>query len=392
MREEIQRITQMVQDGKLTPEEASDLIEAITAGSRTERAEGEEREEGARRDTFDELFKAVDRVTRDAMERVNWPEIAEKIRSATRTGWDRIKTDLEQVGRGDWKNLFGRHTEEKKQELELDIEPGATLRFDLPNGDVKVIGGSSDPKVVARAEIRGKDEEETRRRADAWTLLLEQTGDEAVLKIPGQGSGTVHTDLEVYVPAGVKLDVKTASGDVEIRNTRAAVKLTTHSGNCSISGAADRLTVVATSGDVSVKEFDGTQMTVETRSGDISLNEVHANINVRTASGDLSLNKVTGDAISAEAISGDVDVVFAEPFDGACNLRAVNGDIHIAAPDGSSCRVILSSISGEVSSGVSLRDEIRSEKRLTGTLGDGDGSLDASAISGDVSLEMKSSA
>lgn len=390
MREEIERIIKMVEEGRLSAAEASDLIEAIRE---SEPKPGEERDTvgaGARKDAFNTFFESVDRATRDAMERVNWPEISQKIREATRTGWEKLRTDMEQMGKGDWKNIFGRHSEHKEQELPLSIGPGATLHVEVASGDVKVVGGAAEPKIKASAEIRGKDEEEMRQRVAAWALMLDQTGNDVTVRLPGQSAGTASVDLEVHLPEGVALEMKSASGDVEIEGTLAAVRLISSSGDVKVVRAADRVSVQSNSGDIAIRDFEGSMVTVESKSGDICVDKSRGGLNIRTASGDLSLQDITGPTIMLETISGDIGVKFSEGLSTNCNLRSVSGDIEVQVPDGSSCRVSLSSLSGEVSCGVVLKDELRSERRITGMCGDGHGALDASAISGTVNLELRS--
>jgi DUF4097 and DUF4098 domain-containing protein YvlB len=392
MREEILRISKMVEEGKLTAEEAAELIDAITIGAQeAEEAKEEPSESKARKDSFDTLFEAIDRTTRDVMDRVNWPEIAEKIRTASRTGWERVKADLEQIGKGEWRGIFGGHVEVKKQEIPLSIGAGGVFHAEIIRGDVKVVGGSAEPKVMAVADIRGRDEEDAKKRAAAWTMMVEGEGGDVTLRIPGQSAGAVKVDLEVHLPEGTGVDLKATSGDMSIKGTKGSVRLQGTSGDLTIEDAAERVWVQTTSGDVTAKSVLGGQVTIESKSGDISLSDCKASINARTASGDLQMTNIAGPIVALETISGDIAAAMSEPFTGKCSLRSVSGDISAAVPDGSSCRVALSSISGDVSCTLPLQDEIKGERRVTGMCGGGEGTFDASAISGDVALEMKSS-
>ena len=59
--------------------------------------------------------------------------------------------------------------------------------------------------------------------------------------------------------------------------------------------------------------------------------------------------------------------------------------------DGSDCRVSLSTLRGDVTTALKLEDEAKSDQRITGRLGSGKGSLDVSAVTGNVTLEMHKS-
>ena len=92
-----------------------------------------------------------------------------------------------------------------------------------------------------------------------------------------------------------------------------------------------------------------------------------------------------------EATYGNVTVDLDEPLNGTLNVRTVNGDATVSVPDGCDCRVKLSTIRGEVHCGFDLIDEAREESRVTGALGTGNGTLDVSAVTGNVSLDLRDS-
>jgi DUF4097 and DUF4098 domain-containing protein YvlB len=92
-----------------------------------------------------------------------------------------------------------------------------------------------------------------------------------------------------------------------------------------------------------------------------------------------------------EAASGDVSVDLAAPVDGAVNLRTVSGDVSVEVPDGSDCRVSLSTLRGTVSTTLELQDAAQASLTLTGRLGEGTGTLDASTVNGSVRLGLRDS-
>jgi len=96
--------------------------------------------------------------------------------------------------------------------------------------------------------------------------------------------------------------------------------------------------------------------------------------------------------ISIETASGNVTVDLEDAISGTLNVRTVNGNALIAVPDGSDCRVSLSTLRGNVHSGLPLEDEARADSRITGRLGSGTGTLDVSAVTGNITLELRNSA
>ena len=146
------------------------------------------------------------------------------------------------------------------------------------------------------------------------------------------------------------------------------------------------------SGDISIEDSIAPQVTIENKSGDLSLNQVRGNLNVRTASGDVRVSGGAGKVVAIESVSGNTHFDTTEPAIGTLNVRTVSGDVKVRIPDGVDCRVNLSTMRGEVSSTVSLVDEMKAEHRVSGRLGEGTGTIDVSAITGDVVLEFHDSA
>jgi DUF4097 and DUF4098 domain-containing protein YvlB len=131
---------------------------------------------------------------------------------------------------------------------------------------------------------------------------------------------------------------------------------------------------------------------IETKSGDLKLTRIEGNVNARTASGNINLSQSSGKTIAIEAVSGDVNVDLESPVTGSLNVRTVSGDSLVSVVDGSDCRVSLSTLRGDVRSGIVLEEEAKADQRITGRIGSGAGTLDISAVTGNVTLEMHNSA
>jgi len=142
------------------------------------------------------------------------------------------------------------------------------------------------------------------------------------------------------------------------------------------------------SGDITLEDATSPQVTLENKSGDLTLRRVKGNVSARTTSGEVELHDLDGKTASVETVSGDIRAGFSTPVTGSVNFRTVSGDVDLKVPDGSDCRVSLSSSSGEIESELDLREATQSDRRLTGRLGDGTGTLDVSAVSGDIHLSM----
>jgi hypothetical protein len=387
----------LVQEGKLSPEDAADLIDAFVSEG-GEEAVGERqtpppppgseqaRDEDAR-DPFKSFVDAMEKVGRDVSESVNWGEIAGQVRTGTRKGLDSLKVAVEQIKKGEFQWGFLGNEERKDVELPLAVPEGKKLRIENPCGNVKVLGGFDLGLVTARARIRGATPEDAKQKADAYTLIIEESDHEVLIRQPDTGALSV--DLEVQLSSQSPVEVRVMSGDASVLDTNASSRVTSMSGNVHLRAVGGTVEVTATSGDVKIEQTEAVAVSVENKSGDIRLDTVKGNLTARTASGDVKVIRGAGKTTSIESVSGDVHVDLSEPVRGSVNIRTVNGSSCVCIADGSDGRVSLSTLRGTVNCEIDLEDDASDDQRVTGRLGDGTGTIDVSAVTGDVTLCLR---
>ncbi len=390
------RINKLVAEGKLSPEDAADLIDAFYASRGDappeEVAEGERQTPpppppGATKDPFKGLIEGIEKMAREGVDSVNWKEVSRQARESAKKGIAVISEGLGEISKGKVHIGWLGTQETREIKLPLSLGEGKTLKIENACGDVKISGGASSGSVTAFVNVRGATTEDAKAKADAFTLIVEESDHLVLVKQPDvSGLGV---DLLVEVPDGTPIDLRTESGDVRVMDTRAAARVSCRSGDIKLSGLNGLIDLSTESGDVTVESTETTSLTIENKSGDIKLEGVHGTINARTASGDVRLRECGGKAIAVETVSGDVDAELDQPVAGL-NIRTVSGGAEIKVPDGSDCRVSLSSLRGEVECDLDLQDEAREDQRITGRLGEGSGVLDVSAVTGDITLEYRS--
>jgi DUF4097 and DUF4098 domain-containing protein YvlB len=396
MKEEVKRIIRMVEEGKISAEDAAELIEAF-AGSTQEpvadaaqaSAEPDTKTEGEKKDFFKAVFDTVEKIGKDASESVNWKEIAEQARSSAGKGFEALKEVGEKISKGKFEfNIFGSH-ETRKVDLPLSLGIGKTLRIENPCGNVRIVGGFDEGHVTAEAKIRGSSVEDARDKANGYTLVIEESDELVLIKQPDMSGLSV--DLNVQIPAKRFVEVRSASGDVSILDTQSGARVNNKSGDIHLRQLNGTVEISAYSGDLNIEDTKSASLTIENKSGNVKMTRIEGNINARTASGNVKISQASGKTISVEAVSGDVDIDLDSPVTGSLNVRTVSGDSLVSIVDGSDCRVSLSTLRGEVASAIKLEDEAKGDQRITGRLGEGKGSLDISAVTGNVSLEMHNS-
>ncbi|MCH7903997.1 MAG: DUF4097 family beta strand repeat protein [Armatimonadetes bacterium] len=404
MKDEVRRIMQMVKDGKLSPDDAAELIEAFQGSEGSERVEGgndsgaqaqpqeeqaSEEEPASKDDRLSGFVAQLEKMGKEVADSVNWHDVAKQVRHGVNKGVDAIRkaTDDMRKGKGPLA-VFGAH-ESKTVELPLDVPEGKILRIEGEAGDIKITGGKKIGKIVATATFRGHNEEEARAKAEGYIPVLEESEQFVLLRQPDGSDFSV--DLEISVAKGVPVELRVQSGDIRVVDTRSSCRVTSRSGDVYLRGMDGTIDVSLYSGDVKIEDSKSSVMTVETKSGDVTLTDVKGVMNLRTSSGDVRITRAAGRTLSVEAASGDVSIDVREPVQGAINVRTVTGDARVDIAGGSDAQVMLSTLRGAVSSGVELDDLQQEGLKITGKLGKGNGSIDISSVNGDVHLGLRDS-
>ncbi len=399
MRPDVKRILKLVEEGKLSADDAAELIEAFEASSgegSTPPPTGEvppqapptggTQDPEALKPPWQQIVETIERLGKEVSTSVDWHMVARQAREGAQRGVDAIKIGVEQVSRGRIDLGWIAGTESKDVELPLAVAKGKILKIENPCGDVKVRGTTGAGSVSAHAKFKGSSTEEARQKAEDYILMIEEGENSVVIRQPDMTGMTV--ELEVNAPEDVALEIRTGSGDIDVADMKAGVRISGKSGDVKLKTIEGPIELSTASGDISIQDAITPTLSIDGKSGDISLERVHGNANVRTASGDVSIRGGNARSLSIECVSGDVDAELDVPVSGSVSIRTVSGDALVKIPAGSDCRVTVSTLRGDATVRATLEEEARAEQRVTGKLGDGNGSLDISAVTGDVTLEV----
>lgn len=410
MRDEVKRISKLVAEGKLSPEDAADLIEGFYASERpsasdagsspppppppgaTQGADSEPDSAGATppKDAFAAFIESVERMTKEGRDSVNWSEVSQQAKQSAVKGYEALKAGIEEISKGKINLGWISGHEIKEVSLPLNVPAGKTLKIENHAGSVKVFGGVGEAgNVVARARFKAATLEEARQKAEAYMFVIEESDHVVLIRQPDVTG--LHVDLEAMMPGIAAVEIRAQTGDIKVIDTGSSCRIHNRTGDIQLKGLNGPIEISAETGNISVENSETPSLSIENKTGDITLTEIRGNVNARTATGQVKITGGAGKVISVESVSGDVHVDCQEPIVGTLNVRTVNGDAKISLPDGNDCRVSLSTLRGVATCNMPLVDEARTDQRVTGRLGNGMGSLDVSAVTGDVSVELRDS-
>lgn len=398
MREEVKRILQMVKEGKLSPEDAAELIEAFEAGEAADT--GEKKAEPKQdtpppppptsddfKDPFKSFVETIERIGKEATDSVNWQDVGRQVRDSARRGVEALRTGVDQVAKGKVAFPWGAMQESREVSLPLTIPSGKSLRVDNACGDVKICGGFDRGTATARARFRAGTPEEAKAKAESYTLIIEESDHMVLIRQPDVSGLSV--DVEIQMPGTGAVEVRCTSGNVVVLDTGGSLRIDGISGNVQAKGINGPVEISASSGNVLLEDATTPSLTLENKAGNVTLRRVKGNINARTAAGNMLLEDCTGRTLSIESVSGDVSVELNQAISGAVSVRTVSGNARVAVEDGNDCRVSLSTLRGAVDCDLDLQDEASTAQRVTGRLGEGTGTLDVSAVTGNISVSQR---
>jgi DUF4097 and DUF4098 domain-containing protein YvlB len=229
------------------------------------------------------------------------------------------------------------HTFHTPEPVELEVKvPAGDVEVETVDGDESTVTVDGSERLVenTRVELVGNRLVVELRTKGAFGVTI-SIGDFSF------GGSRLH--IRARVPHSSAAQLSTASADTELRGRYASVASKSASGDLLVEGEI--------AGDAEIK----------TVSGDARLRSVGGSLVVQTVSGDVNAASVGRD-VTTKSVSGDVRVESAR--EGRVTAQSVSGDIEIGVAQGTNLDVDAGSVSGDLSSEVALGSDV-------GEIGDG---------------------
>lgn len=219
--------------------------------------------------------------------------------------------------------------------LAHDIGSAGTVVISVEADDVRVRGvDGTVARIVAPAD--GADLETTA-EPGRFTIRTGRAAHGVVFgfRVGGRGfgfhaSGTV----DVEIPRDARVEVRSAAGDVSLRDVRGGCAVQTASGDVSIKRAAGPVVVSVASGNVHVEAVEAIGLEARSMAGDVRARApLLERVIVETVSGDVELIGALGTAAEhvISTVSGDVELAVAGGLTVA--LKTVSGTVECTHPD-----------------------------------------------------------
>lgn len=432
MEDHISRILKMVEDGKISAEDAEKLISAISkdkatppppppppggswSGSqappppRPERAEEEKKDEGSAKSfefswskksglPFD--LSGLGKQISDTLKKLDPDKLVKEARVGVQRGGKRWHERFRHFSRfldgqdGRPENNMGYPTARAKEDLIFQVTPDASLRVENSYGSLSIVGGADAVAIEIEKEAWAPTDEEAQSalrdiKVEALTHQM-PTGatrmDVRVTAPEDWRDGFVN--LRLRVPDTISLHWETIYGEVRVENVTGNVEGRTVSGSVSLEDLRGDLQVDGISGDMRVARIGG-RVRLASKSGDIHADGLAQAGEVSSISGEVSISDVEGTKLEAKSVSGDVSVKrIGNNAPVEMLVESVSGDVKIEEARGS---VQLKTISGDVLAEINETSLFQAHTvsgdvtaRISSTF---NGTLSATTVSGDVNVQ-----
>lgn len=205
-------------------------------------------------------------------------------------------------------------------DIGVDLVTGSVVTVDLDTDE----RGYEVQQVGSRITIQPQPGRRFRRFGGGDINLAVPDGTDLVVKTT---SGDIRTGSVPRDLALGRVEVATASGDVRLGDARSDLRVKTASGDVYVDRVGGAVTVATASGDVRIERVDG-DVEVTTASGDAHLQSVGGSMGFRSASGDCNVARLEGPALRGKALSGDIRIGIPSRREISLDLDSLAGDLH----------------------------------------------------------------
>lgn len=399
-------ILRMLQEGKITADEAARLLDAVTEQLPAQPhppqrpTPPQPPEPPSAPGIADEIRRAVEDITR-AIPKESIDDARDVIRETVREGMEFARESARiareagrwagKWGKWDW-HLHGTHGgHHATAPFEAVRATNAShLIFRNTRGDLR-LSRSTDGQLHVRATRRvwGSDPGEAQRLADRLPIEITESAD--TITVEGPRARPYHerirVDFEIAVPDTLDVAGHLVRGDVTAEALARDLTFRLVKGDARAADCA-RVDIEGVSSDVSLDRSRG-DVAVKVIRGDIAVRQISGNVAVSTKRGDVDVRVDTAGHLAVSTVRGDIRLRAREFASGAeSTAHTIRGDITVNLSPAARCRVEAATLSGEISSGLPLTEHREDRRTLSGVMNSADAAVHLRVTRGDITLAV----
>jgi hypothetical protein len=258
--------------------------------------------------------------------------------------------------------------------LSAPLPAGSLFEAQTHNGHINITGADvTECSLKATITAGANTKENAQKLAEEVEVKLVPSDNGLTVKIekpksiPGQ---YICVSLDVNVPNQTDTDFTTHNGALKIKNLTGRLNGTTHNGMV----VADKIS--------------GTSK-LRTHNGKITCKETAGNTQLQSHNGSITCEEVSGD-IKVKTHNGSVKAFYSISAPPVCNISIVthNGSVSLTSPPNLSAKIDASTHNGSIHTDlpITITGKV-SKRKLTGTIGTGQGQLRLETHNGSINIK-----
>jgi DUF4097 and DUF4098 domain-containing protein YvlB len=221
---------------------------------------------------------------------------------------------------------MGEHHFHTPEPVELDVQiPAGDIRVETVDGEESYVSVTGPEKLVDQTMVTFVGNK----------LTIGHKGKKPfgiTISIGDFSFGSGGLQITAKVPHSSEAGLTTAAADMKLRGRYRSIAVKSASGDLNVSGEIEHDVVVKTvSGDVRVEQIGG-ELKVQSVSGDVAVSQVGGSIESKTVSGDVRFDSVREGTVTAQSVSGDIEVGVAPGTNLDVDAGSVSGDLSSEVP------------------------------------------------------------
>lgn len=299
------------------------------------------------------------------------------------------------------KTVAASNTENQTIERRLAVDPNVSVTMCLASGDVVVHGwDKSEVRAVSATAasilLRAANVSGASSATSRVEVVVSDSGNGNIPR--RENNCAALSNVELNVPRGATVELKTTSGDIRIEDVGEAHTQTV-SGTTHVVRLNKGFEAISVSGDIQLEDSSGAVRlrsvsgTIDARG--LSASSANDDLDVKSTSGGINLERIGHARVEAVTVSGRIGMTGALARGGRYRFRTISGDIDLLLPSNASFQ-----FDARVSHGGDIvfvnlpfkftGDASPTASRLVnGFFGTGDASLSLSSFSGTLRLRRQ---
>lgn len=153
-------------------------------------------------------------------------------------------------------------------------------------------------------------------------------------------------ELVVTVPRWATVELEGVNGNIVVEQAPEVLDVESFNGQVSVTGGTGTMNISNATGSVTVREFNGRVLHVESLSGQVTIDDATGNVTVETVNERIVLRNVRSTSVSAESTNGGID--WQGPLDpaGRYQFSSHNGNVLLRVPTRLDARLRVSTFQG----------------------------------------------